>query len=69
MVNISVIMMIMKSVGIIGGVGPETTAEFYLEVIFRCQKLNATARPLIVISSVPLPFEIERDLIATNTGK
>lgn len=59
----------MKSVGVIGGLGPETTAEFYLEVIFQCQKLNQTQRPLIVIASVPLLFEIERDLIATNTGK
>jgi aspartate racemase len=60
---------IMKSVGVIGGLGPETTAEFYLKVVFSCQKLNAKQRPLIVISSVPLPFEIERDLIETNTGK
>lgn len=59
----------MKSVGIIGGLGPETTAEFYLEVIFQCQELNSIQRPSIVISSVPLPFDIERDLIATNTGK
>jgi aspartate racemase len=59
----------MKSVGVIGGLGPETTSEFYLEVIFQCQKLNSEQRPLIVISSVPLLFEIERDLIATNTGK
>jgi aspartate racemase len=59
----------MKSVGIVGGLGPETTAEFYLEVIFECQKRNTEQRPLVAISSVPLPFEIERDLIATNTGK
>ena len=59
----------MKSVGIIGGLGPETTAEFYLEVVFNCQKINKDQRPLVVISSVPLLFEIERDLIATNTGK
>ncbi len=59
----------MKSVGVIGGLGPETTAEFYLEVIFQCQKQNNTQRPLIVISSVPLLFEIERDLISSNTGK
>ncbi len=59
----------MKSVGVIGGLGPETTSEFYLEVIFQCQKKNDKQRPLIVISSVPLLFEIERDLIATNTGK
>jgi aspartate racemase len=57
----------MKSVGIIGGLGPETSAEFYLEVVFRCQKLNDQRRPLVVMSSVPLPFVIERDLIATNT--
>jgi len=58
----------MKSVGVIGGLGPETTANFYLEVIFRCQKLNKVARPSIVIGSVPLIFEIERDLIAKNQG-
>lgn len=59
----------MKSVGVIGGLGPETTSEFYLEVIFGCQKQNTTQRPLIVISSVPLLFEVEKDLIASNTGK
>jgi aspartate racemase len=58
----------MKSVGIIGGLGPETTAQFYLEVIFRCQKLNATQRPSIIIGSVPLEFHIERDLILRNKG-
>ncbi len=58
----------MKSVGVIGGVGPETTAEFYIAVIFECQKRNTQQRPSIVVASVPLPFEIERDLIATNTG-
>lgn len=59
----------MKSVGVIGGLGPETTAEFYLAVIFGCQKLNLPQRPLIVVSSVPLILEIERDLIESNTGK
>ncbi len=59
----------MKSVGVIGGLGPETTAEFYLEVIFQCQKQNTKQRPSIVISSVPLLFEIEKDLIESNTGK
>jgi aspartate racemase len=59
----------MKSVGIIGGVGPETTSEFYLKVIFQCQKLNTVQRPSVVIASVPLLFEVERDLIAFNKGK
>jgi aspartate racemase len=58
----------MKSVGVIGGLGPETTAKFYLEVIFKCQDLNKTQRPSVIVSSVPLNFAIERDLIATNTG-
>ena len=58
----------MKSVGVIGGLGPETTANFYLEVIFRCQQLNKNQRPSVVIGTVPLLFEIERDLIAHNTG-
>ena len=59
----------MKSVGIIGGLGPETTSEFYLKVIFQCQKQNTTQRPSVVIASVPLLFEIESDLIAFNKGK
>ncbi len=59
----------MKSVGVIGGLGPETTAEFYLEIIFGCQKLGLPQRPLVVVSSVPLLLEVERDLIESNTGK
>jgi len=58
----------MKKVGIIGGVGPETTAEFYLDVIFACQEKDKTSRPNIIISSVPLPYKIEEDLIMRNVG-
>ncbi len=58
----------MKTVGIIGGLGPETTSEFYLDLIFSCQKKNMVARPSIVISSVPLPYKIEEDAIVNNTG-
>ena len=59
----------MKSVGVIGGLGPETTAEFYLEVIFGCQKRDQIQRPSVIIASVPLLYEIENDLIARNFGK
>lgn len=55
-----------KSVGVIGGLGPETTAEFYLDVIFTCQKQDKTARPSIIIASVPLPYQLEEDLITKN---
>ena len=58
----------MKSVGIIGGLGPETTAEFYLDVVFSAYKADKTARPSIVTASVPLPYQIEEDLIMRNEG-
>lgn len=59
----------MKTVGIIGGLGPETTSEFYLELIFSCQKFNKVNRPQILISSVPLPYDIEEDAIARGKGE
>ncbi len=58
----------MRSAGVIGGLGPETTAEFYLDVIFSCQKQDRSSRPPIIIASVPLPYQIEEDAIAKNTG-
>ncbi|MBI4088047.1 aspartate/glutamate racemase family protein [Candidatus Kaiserbacteria bacterium] len=58
----------MKSVGIIGGLGPETTAEFYLDVVFSCYKKDKAARPSVVVASVPLPYQIEEDLIMRNEG-
>lgn len=58
----------MKSVGIIGGLGPETTAEFYLKVIFGCQEENQEVRPLIVTSSVPLPLDVEKEFIDSGKG-
>lgn len=59
----------MKTVGIIGGLGPETTSEFYLELIFSCQKLNKVNRPPILIYSVPLPYDIEEDVTARGKGE
>jgi len=56
----------MKTVGIIGGLGPETTSEFYLDLILSCQKMNRSNRPSIIIASVPLPYSIEDDAILKN---
>jgi aspartate racemase len=53
----------MKRVGIIGGLGAETTAEFYLKVVFGVKNRGATAFPNITIASVELPFDILKDLI------
>ncbi|MFH1280846.1 MAG: amino acid racemase [Candidatus Beckwithbacteria bacterium] len=58
----------MKTVGIIGGLGPETTAEFYLNIVFSCFKRSKISRPGIIIASVPLPYQIEEDLITKNKG-
>lgn len=58
----------MKTVGIIGGLGPETTAEFYLDVVFSCQKKDTASRAPVIISSVPLPFKIEEEMITKNRG-
>jgi aspartate racemase len=58
----------MKKVGIIGGLGPETTSEFYLDIVFSLYKKTKKARPSIIISSVPLPYQIEEDLIMNNKG-
>ena len=53
----------MKTAGIIGGLGPETTSQFYLEIIFSCFQANKKARPPLLIWSVPLEYQIESDLV------
>jgi len=59
----------MKIVGIIGGLGPETTSEFYLELIFSCKQLNKVNYPHILINSIALPFDIEKNAIAEGVGE
>lgn len=59
----------MRTVGIIGGLGPSTTAEFYLQLILTVQEKESSARPPILIWSVPLPYEIEKDSILNATGE
>jgi len=49
--------------------GPETTSEFYLEVIFGCQKINHLVRPHILVNSVPMVLEIEREAIVEGVGE
>lgn len=58
----------MKTVGIIGGLGPETTSEFYLDLVFSCQKKDKNHRPSIIIASVPLPYKIEEEAISKGIG-
>lgn len=59
----------MKTAGIIGGLGPETTTKFYLEIISSCAKKNNEARPPILIWNLPIPFKTEEDLIIRCKGQ
>lgn len=59
----------MKTVGIIGGMGPETTAEFYSELILKCQDLNKINRPPILIYSIPLRYDVEKDVVVKGRGE
>jgi aspartate racemase len=59
----------METLGIIGGLGPETTAKFYMQVVSLCAKKNNTQRPNILIASVPISHELEEKFINKSVGK
>lgn len=59
----------MKTVGIIGGLGPETTANFFLEVLSLCFKTNKIRRPSMLIHNVPMFFKLEENFIKHSVGK
>ena len=58
----------MRTVGIIGGLGPETTSRFYLEVIFSCFEKDKVNRPPMLVWNVPVPYEIEEKFITKSEG-
>ena len=53
----------MKTLGMLGGVGPETTAKVYLSVIERVRHSGTETYPPIVIYNLPFPFAVEREAI------
>lgn len=53
----------MKSIGIVGGLGPETTSKFYLELLYKSFQLNETQRPPILMWSIPMDYKTEKDFI------
>jgi len=59
----------MRTAGIVGGLGPETTSQFYLEIVFSCFQTNKIARPPLLIWSIPLEYQIESDLITKAQGE
>ena|SRR3989344_9551727 len=52
-----------KIVGVLGGLGPETTSEFYLDLIKTAQRVR---RPAIAIWSLPLNRRKESEYIASG---
>ncbi len=58
----------MKTAGILGGFGPESTAKFQLEIveIFRARKIKT--RPPLLIWQTPVPLKIEKTLVLKSKG-
>jgi aspartate racemase len=59
----------MRTAGIIGGLGPETTARFYQEIIFDSFETHKEERPPLLLWSIPLRYSIEEDLITRAEGE
>jgi len=53
----------MKTVGIIGGFGPETTAAFQLAIVELFRAKNCKTRPPILMWNTPIPINIEDELV------
>lgn len=53
----------MKTIGILGGVGPQTTSKVYLSIIDAFKKSGAKEYPPILIYNLPFPFQIEEEVI------
>ncbi len=58
----------MKAVGIIGGLGPETTSEFYMSIIKRNSE-RSNSHPRILVHNVPMPFSLEEDIVKNSRNE
>lgn len=58
----------MKIPGVLGGLGPQTTADYYLRVQELALEHNALERPPMLTWSVPLPYALEEESIFDGTG-
>jgi aspartate racemase len=53
----------MRTLGIIGGAGPASSAELYLKLTEKVHHDALETRPHILLDSMPLPIQMEKDLI------
>jgi aspartate racemase len=58
----------MKTAGVLGGMGPGTTADFYKEVNELSEQRNYPTRPEMLIWNVPLDYAVEQELLHNQTG-
>lgn len=56
----------MTTVGIIGGLGPESTARFYLTLQQQHAKMSQFCRIKTIIYSVPVPYILEQRMLLDN---
>ena len=59
----------MKTIGIIGGLGPETTAHFYLDLVFSYLQKQVDTRPSILMWNVPISIKVEEEFITKTKGQ
>ncbi len=52
-----------KTVGVIGGFGPEATSEFYLRLVAEFRKIHGGQQPHIIIENVAVPRALEHELL------
>ena len=52
----------MKTVGVLGGFGPETTAEFYVSIVNK-NRILSESHPHVLIHNSPVPFSLEEDAV------
>ncbi len=56
----------MKTIGIIGGFGPETTAKFFMSLISLWQNNNQNIRPEILTWNAPVDSVLEKEFITSG---
>jgi len=55
----------MRTAGIIGGLGPATTAKFYEALVKKCRQ-KCDSYPPVIIDSVSFPFALEKEVVLNS---
>lgn len=58
-----------KTVGIIGGLGPDATSRFYMDLVAKFRTSNEPIRPSVLTYSVPIPLSVERNAVLNGESK